>query len=206
MSTVQRITSSSLSIAAELDGREPVSDWSRVATGAWEGAGLGLGGIGGAEGRRWGVTPRVLTARSTLGGVDLDGRQVVEGLCSLARPGFGLEHDPVGKGYGALLLSCPRRSGPRGDPRDRDVVPPQGVLRGSPAPSLRGAREPAWSSSRSGFEGVVQIRWIAVRAPLRISMSTFESPFIDGRMQVATSSRRSASAAASRDSRSSVTR
>ena len=35
-------------------------------------------------------------------------------------------------------------------------------------------------------------------------MSTFESPLIDGRMQVVTSSRRSAAAAASRDSRSAV--
>ena len=76
--------------------------------------------------------------------------------------------------------------------------------------SVAGRSAPDWLDRAPGLlaagqDALGQIRWIAVRAPLRISMSMFESPLIDGRMQVVTSSRRSASAAASRDSRSSVT-
>ena len=126
------------------------------------------------------------------------------------------------RGEPGCWRSCWARS-PRGA-RGRCRRRPRGRRHGGCRPCASGGSRFSWWSaqsrvearrsssterqgcSRPGDDALGQIRWIAVRAPLRISMSMFESPLIDGRTAVVTSSRRSASAAASRDSRSSVTR
>ena len=128
----------------------------------------------------------------------------------------------AGRGGPGCWRSCWARS-PRGA-RGRCRRRPRGRRHGGCRPCASGGSRFSWWSAQSqgrsaperldrapgllaaGQDALGQIRWSAVRAPLRISMSTFESPPIDGRTAVVTSSRRSASAAASRDSRSSVTR